>query len=185
MKLLFNVLLFQMAWFATVIAAAADVPWIGPVVVALVVAIHLAQSRRPRTESGLILVSTLMGLAADSLILATAWVSYPNGTWVPGLAPYWIVMLWAVFATTLNVSMRWLHGRYLLAAAFGAVGGPLSYLAGARLGAMSIVDPVPALAVLALVWALAMPLLAFLAARLDGNRPSRLPAYVFEEWSHG
>ena len=177
MKVVLNFLLFQVAWFATVLGAAANLPWLGPVVVTAAVAIHLRQSRWPAMESGLVLAAVLMGLVADSLVVATGWVAYPNGTWIPGLAPYWIVTLWAVFATTLNVSMRWIHGRYLLAAVFGAIGGPLSYAAGARLGAMTLVDPVMAIAALAMLWSLAMPLLAFTASRLDGNGPSRLLSY--------
>lgn len=133
--------------------------------------------------------AVLLGLVADSVLLATGWIAYPNGDWLPGLAPYWIVCLWALFATTLNVSMRWLSGRYLLAAVFGAIGGPLSYLAGARLGAMSFVDAVPALIALAIGWACAMPFLVWLAARLEQRGTVQRPAYVRADWrqvdSHG
>ena len=185
MSVLFNFLMFQAAWFATVLGAANGAPWMGPVAVLAVVAAHLRRTRQPGVESRLILGSVLLGLLGDSLVLATGWISYPNGLWVPGIAPYWILALWAVFATTLNVSLRWIHGRYALAAVFGAIGGPLSYLAGAKLGAMTIVATAPALIALALLWALAMPMLAFLAARYDGSQVRVLPAYIREDWNHG
>jgi hypothetical protein len=71
-----------------------------------------------------------------------------------------MVALWMLFATTLSSSMAWLAGRHRLAAVLGAVCGPLSYAAGARLGAIEL--PPHALASfagIALVWGLAMPAL--------------------------
>jgi len=52
-------------------------------------------------------------------------------------------------ATTLNVSMAWLRGRYALAAIFGAFGGPLAYYSGAKLGAMTRLPDSTGLIVLA------------------------------------
>jgi hypothetical protein len=128
-----------------------------------------------------------LGLLVDSLLLATGWLSYPAGLWLSGpwqfnLAPYWIVALWALFATTLNVSMGWLRGRPLLAVLMGAVGGPLSYLAGEELGGIELTEPVAALSALAVAWAVAMPLLMKAAERLDGVRDTVLPDYVRRDW---
>ena len=169
MSMLMNFLTFQAGWFATVLGAANGVPWMGPVVVLTVVGIHLRSAGKPLAEARLVAAAVLIGLVADSLLLATGWVAYPNGQWLAGLAPYWIVGLWALFATTLNVSLKWLSGRYLLAAAFGALGGPLSYLAGERLGAMTFVAPWAALAGLAIGWGLAMPLLMAIAAKTSAG----------------
>ena len=189
MSVLPNFLVFQAGWFATVLGAAHGAPWLGLAAVSVAVALHLRFTRRPGGEAWLLASAVLLGLVADSLLLATGWIAYPNGGWVPGLAPYWIVALWALFATTLNVSMRWMHGKPWLALVFGAVGGPLSYLAGARLGAMTFNDAFPAIIALAIGWGLAMPLLMRLARRLDGTREQVLPAFVHEGWrrldSHG
>lgn len=182
MKTVLNFLLFQAGWFATVLGAANGAPWMGPVVVLGIVAVHFRAARRPMGEIRLVASAVLLGLVVDSLLLATGWIAYPNGGWLPGLAPYWIVGLWALFATTLNVSMRWLTGRTALAAVFGAVGGPLSYLAGARLGAMTFVETVPALAALALGWAIAMPLLMLLAKRFEEAARRDRPAYIRDSW---
>jgi hypothetical protein len=85
-----------------------------------------------------------------------------------------MVALWGLFAIALNVTLRWLRRRYLLAAVLGAVCGPASFVAGVKLGAAQFVDRVPALAVLAVVWAVAMPLLVWLAQRFDGvGEPTR------------
>jgi hypothetical protein len=182
MSVFANFLIFQAGWFATVLGAANGAPWLGPVAVLAAVVVHLRTANDAGAELRLLGSAVALGLVADSLLLATGWIAYPNGSWVPGLAPYWIITLWALFATTLNVSMRWMAGRYLLAAVFGAVGGPLSYLAGARLGAMSFVDTGAAVTALAIGWALAMPLLMWLAARFEQRGRTRLPAFIKDSW---
>ena len=180
--LVINFLLFQAGWFACVLGGAHGYPWVGPVVVAVVIAVHLAFAWRPTREVLLALTAALMGLVADSLLVATGWVSYPSGNWIPGFAPYWIIAMWALFATTLNVSMKWMQGRQALAVVFGAIGGPLSYLAGWKLGAISLEAPVAAFLALAVIWALAMPLLMSLSARFDGVSKARKPDYVHDDW---
>ena len=189
MNILLNAIIFQAAWFTTVLGAANGLPWLGPVAAVAVVAMHLRSSRRPATEARLLIAAMALGLFADSLLLATGWIAYPNGFWAPGLAPYWIVTLWVLFATTLNVSLRWLRGRDALAILFGAVGGPLSYVAGAKLGAMSFIETWPALIALAVGWGVLMPLLTRLATRFDGARSGGRPAYIRDSWqkvdSHG
>jgi hypothetical protein len=76
--------------------------------------------------------------------------------------------MWMSFATTLNVAVRWLRGRVFIAALFGAVGGPLSYLAGDGLGALELVNHAAALVSLSIGWAVATPLLVAVATRFDG-----------------
>ena len=169
-RLVINVLAFQVGWFSCVIGAANGYPLVGPVVTLLVVAVHLALAYQPRTELMLILFAGVAGACFDSLLLQTGWVAYPNGILLPGLAPYWIVAMWLLFATTLNVSMRWLHRNYVAAAFLGMVGGPLSYLGGARLGGLVFVDMTSALVALGIGWAVMMPLLAWVSKRHDGMR---------------
>jgi hypothetical protein len=80
--------------------------------------------------------------------------------------------MWMVFATTLNLSLRWLQGHRLAAIGLGAIGGPLAYWGGARLGAMEFVVPVAATAALAIGWAVLTPVLVRLARRYDGYPPA-------------
>ena len=55
-----------------------------------------------------------------------------------------------------------------LGATLGLLGGPAAYYGGVRLGAMELVSPLPALLAVALMWALATPLLLLLARSFDG-----------------
>ncbi len=50
----------------------------------------------------------------------------------------------------------------------GAIGGPLAYFAGNRLGAVDMPDTMMALVALALGWSIIMPLLMSLSRHLDG-----------------
>ncbi len=172
MHLLLNVAAFKIGWASSVVGAAQQMPWAGPLIVLIAVAIHLGFSTKPRRELLLLATCALLGGLFDSVLTATGWVRYPSGVVIPMLAPYWIVGMWVLFATTLNVSLRWLKSRKLLAATIGAVSGPLSYLAGAQLGAIEFVDRGPALALLALGWTVLLPLVLTVADALDGVRDS-------------
>jgi hypothetical protein len=171
MNLFVNFLLFQLAWFSCVLGAANGHPWLGPVVVAGVVLVHLRLVPDSRAESMMLIAVAVIGTVFDSLLVSTGWLAYPSGQWVEYMAPYWIIAIWIAFATTLNVSMNWLKLRPVVAAGFGAIGGPLAYLAGEKLGGVIFVAPTAALTALAIGWGLMMPLLMLLAARLDGWRP--------------
>ena len=79
--------------------------------------------------------------------------------------------MWALFATILNVSLRWLKGRWAVAALAGAVAGPLAYYGGSRLGALQFGNEGVALIALSLGWAVFTPLLMALSERYDGYAP--------------
>ena len=64
--------------------------------------------------------------------------------------------------------MGWLKNSPLLASFMGAVFGPLSYLAGQRLGAIELLNFNSAMIALAVIWAIAMPILTHAASRPDG-----------------
>lgn len=168
-----NFILFQIGWFACVLGAAAQKPGIGVVIAGLVIGLHLWRAPQPRREIYLLLVAMVIGAAWDSLLVSLAWLEYPAGMLIPDTAPYWIVVLWALFATTLNVSLRWLKQRYLLAAVLGAIAGPLAYSAGAGFGALQFTDVNNAFMALAIGWAVFTPVLVAISSRMDGYSMSR------------
>lgn len=163
-----NVVAFQIGWFACVLGAARDLPWIGTGVAAVIVGLHLARPATPREEMKLIAAVVLIGGLWDSLLAVSGVLGFTSGVLVNGIAPPWILGMYALFATTLNVSLNWLHGRWLLAVVLGAVSGPLAYWAGARLGAVTMAQPALALGALAVGWAVLMPVFMVLARRFDG-----------------
>ena len=163
-----NFLAFQAGWFACVLGGASGWPWLGVGVVAMVISLHVFQSPEASRELRLVAAAAVIGTAWDSTLAATGVLIYPSGQLASMLAPVWIVALWMGFATSLNVSLRWLKGRQGLAMLVGAVAGPMSFWAGSRVGAVRFADPLLSLAILSLGWALLMPLLLRVADRCDG-----------------
>jgi hypothetical protein len=177
--LLVNFAVFQVAWLSSVIGGAREMPWLGPLAVLVALAVHLRFARKPFEEILLVISCALIGAGFDSLLTAAGWVTYKSGQFSDYLAPYWIITMWMLFATTLNVSMRWLRGRPKLAALFGFYGGPAAYLAGQALGGIVLVNQFAALSALAVGWALMMPLLMWLSESLDGM-PGRRRNWIAE-----
>jgi len=183
MTVIVNFIAFQLGWFACVLGAAHGMPWAGTGVALAIVAWHLARADEPRLELVLVLIAAGIGAVWDSGLAALGWIRYPSGVLIEGTAPHWIVALWMLFATTLNVSLAWLKRSVPLAVAFGALGGPLAYFGGAKLGALELAEQGAALAALALGWAVLTPLLLQVARRYDGYRGAK-GATVRAEASH-
>jgi len=169
MNLLLNALAFKVAWIASVIGGARDLPALVVTAVVATIGFHLWRAAHPGRELAIVVLAGFIGLAWDSVIVAAGWVSYPTGIIVAGLAPYWIVAMWMAFATTLNVMFRGLRDRLGLAALLGAIFGPMSYVAGSSVGAVAIELPLMALGSLSVAWAVIMPILIIAACQLDGT----------------
>jgi hypothetical protein len=169
MPLLINILAFQIGWFACVLGAAHGMPAMGSLTALAIVGVHLARAANFRSELMLVALSGLIGLLADTLLILFGLIQYASGLLFENIAPHWIVAMWMIFATTLNISFRWLRGRPILAALLGAAAGPLAYAGGSGLGAATFPQGAcPGLLGVALVWALAMPALIWISERYDG-----------------
>ena len=108
-------------------------------------------------------MALLIGIVWDSALVMLGWLDFSSGFFIAGVAPYWILALWALFAITLRHSLAWLQARLLTAAVVGAIAGPLAYWGGLRLGAVILVEPLQALVALSIGWGLFTPLLLRLA----------------------
>ena len=157
---IWNFVLFQIGWFACILGAAHQQITLALGISALCIAIYLWLRSNALIEYKLLGKVFLYGLVVDTALLQLAWIRfespYPSGV----ISPAWMWALWVLFATTLKESMSWMQGKNTLAAALGAIAGPLCYEAGVRLGAAQWASPetqVFGLAYLAIVWATAMP----------------------------
>jgi len=166
--MLANLVLTQIGWFACVLGAARGLPWLGTGFALAVVGWHLWRAPRGGVEAKLVLAAMAVGSTFDAAMQASGSLAFVNGHWLASLGPHWMTALWALFGMTLNVTLRWLKGRWLLCALLGAVAGPLSFVGGAKLGAATLVDPTLALGLLAIGWAAMLPLLVRLGMRWDG-----------------
>jgi Protein of unknown function (DUF2878) len=169
-----NIVLYQVGWFVSVLAAARHQPWVGAGVGIVLVLAHVFLVADRRSEIRTLVAAMVVGTIVESAQASLGLFTYTSGYLVPTLAPPWIVILWAQFATTFRHSVRWLMGRPVLAAMLGAAGGPLACLAGERLGAVRFSPPTwHGLVWLAVVYGIAVPLLLAIARAADGEPTSR------------
>lgn len=166
--IIINVILFQTGWFACVLSGAASVPWLGVLIALSLMTFHVWRAPLPISELYLLVIAMSLGAVWDSCLVMLSYITYTSGTVVNQTAPLWIVLLWGLFASTLNVSMRWLKRRYVIAGLLGAVAGPLAYYGGSKLGALTFINPELALMYLAAGWAVMTPILVKLGEHFDG-----------------
>ena len=169
-----NFSLYQLGWFACVLGAARGWGWPGAAIALALTALHLALVERPGVEAPLLAAAGLVGLVVDSAHAGFGILEF-HGHQAGTVAPLWIIALWLQFGTLLHFGLRWLSRRYLLASILGLIGGPMSFLAGERLGAATFGEPRGlSLAILGLSWAVALPALVALGDRLGGPGSYRL-----------
>ena len=148
-----NFAAFQLAWLVAVWGASVGLWWLGPVAVAAWVSAYSIWRKCTRAEAPLWLGAGLLGAMTDSLLVWSGAMAFPESAGPGFPTTPWMVALWINFAAALRHCMGWLCGRFVLATVFGAIGGPLAYLAGSKFGALEI-QSLPAIVV---AWLLVMP----------------------------
>ena len=171
-RALASFVVLQAGWFACALGAANGVGWVGPAVVLAALVVHVG--RGPSSARGrevvFLAAAALVGFVVDTALLRLGVLVIPGAA----VAPAWLVALWPNFAATTGKGglLSSVARRPLVAAALGAVGGPLAYDGGARLGALGLhASRLGALAVLALVWAAVVPALFALRSRVSPALP--------------
>lgn len=158
---LVNLVAFHIGWLACALGAARGLPWLGVVVVPTLLAAQLPLVASAKRQLRLIGIAAAAGWLVDSLLMGAGVFTFPGHDPRWG-CPLWMAALWANFAGTLHLAMSWLRGRYAVATLFGALGGPLSYYAGDRIGAIDLATNLPiSLAMIGVEWAVAMPALVW------------------------
>lgn len=164
---LLNYGLLQAAWFGCVLPAAAGhiaLAWVAGVTA---IAVHFALVRDRRADAWLVAAALVVGAVTETAARGLGAYDVPLDPIPAPFVPSWMLLLWAVFGTSVRHCMGWLRGRLLLAAALGAVGGPLSLLGGAELGAVTTSSDVARLwLVVGAQWAIALPTLVWCAAKI-------------------
>ena len=155
-----NAVLFQLGWLACVLGG--NSLWLLLAVAALV--IHLRWISSWAAEGRLILCVVIVGTAVDSVLRYLDVFRFADAS---PLIPLWLMLLWALLATTLRHCLAWSARPWWLASGLGAVGGALSYYAGGRLAGVQFpYGDIPTLILIGLLWAVLFPLLHLMARRL-------------------
>ena len=168
---LVNYTLYQIGWFACVLGAASQRPWTGCLIGMILVGVHLALSVERVLEVQLVVLATAVGAAVEMIQIAAGTYRFTSGTVNDALPPPWLLAMWAQFATTFRFSLRSVVTRPVLAVLFGAAGGPIAFIAGERLGAVTLLPPqAQSLLRLSISWAIALVVFSAVVRRIAPER---------------
>lgn len=146
MKVVLNVILYQLIWFLCVLGGNKGAMMALPLLL-----VHLVLSKTKNADLKMMGFLLFLGLIVDSTLHQVGFFTFT----ITGFPiPFWLIVIWLGLAITPHHSLAWLKNRPLLSALFGALGGPVAYWAGVRLGAASFSWPMlQSLAFLAVIWA--------------------------------
>ena len=176
MHVIANVGLFKIGWLSCVYGAASGLAFEGCILALFIVAFSIKQASNKHAELLTLVLITLVGVIWESLVASQNLMVYATQSntqlesWALDglvLAPYWLIVMWALFATTINQSMAWLKDKLIIAAVMGAIFGPMAFVAGEKLGAVEFANEPAAMVLLAVGWGILMPLVCFIAKKIE------------------
>jgi len=166
-----NYTLYQIGWFACVLGGASHRPWTGFLIAMILSGLHLALSAERSLEVRLVVLATGVGVVVEMIQIAAGTYRFTSGTVTAALPPPWLLAMWAQFAMTFRFSLRNVVTRPVLAVLFGAAGGPIAFLAGERLGAVTLLPPLAqSLLRLSISWAIALVVFSAVVRRVAPER---------------
>lgn len=131
-----NFIAFQILWFGCVVGGGARGElWIATLsLIPLILFVLLQPSRW--LDCMLAFTATALGLSLEYLWIKLGILSFGGSP----LPPIWMGFLWFGFALTINHSMRFFRDLPIIGPLTVGLFGPITYLAGEKLGAVEIVD---------------------------------------------
>tara|TARA_B100001250_G_scaffold357988_1_gene334029 strand:+ start:420 stop:932 length:513 start_codon:yes stop_codon:yes gene_type:complete len=158
MKNIFNILGFQLSWWACVLGVKSGLPYLGPVCMLLFLGVHFIYLKSNSLELKLVVTFAVLGTLLDTGLAISGILSY-NGLYAQNviLAPLWITAMWGGFCATVNHSLSWLKERWISSFILGAIFGPLSYIAGEKFDAITFHSSLTVTCIaLAIIWGISM-----------------------------
>lgn len=157
---------FQVVWLACALGAASGSNLPGVLAAGLYLLLQASSNGMGRADLRTIAMAGLCGLVSESALAASGLVIHAAPWSAYGVAPPWILALWLAFGATMTPTLKALgRSTYWKGATLGVVFGPLAYVAGERLGALSMLNsPILSIVVLAVLWATLFPALLYFRA---------------------
>lgn len=158
---------FSIVWICCASTPALEMPFLAPIVTIIFLLLHFSVIADNRDkELKLIIFSVLLGIVVDSGFSIMNVVQY-NGaiSYVPNLAPIWILCMWTGFASQVNYAMKYLRGKYPLIAFYGLL-APLAYIGGEKINAVNIASDNINYIIISIVWSLSFLLLFKVSEKL-------------------
>lgn len=154
-----NLIAFNFLWFGLVYWGNSFA-----LIAVLALALHLRFYCKGKQELWLIIIVTSIGIFVDSMLSYLQVFIFTSTQ----LIPLWLAILWACFAATILHSLHFLAISKLLQVVMGAVFGPLSYIAGEKMGAVQFGYSLTFTSlILAITWTLLLLAFYYLAQALS------------------
>lgn len=178
--LLINFLVFHTCWLANAFGAAHQITYLGPAFIVSGLILHFFLIDEVRREVLNITFISISGFLMDTLLFLVGVFTFHSTQIFYGLPPVWLFFQWMIFSTLFRLSLNWLKGRYWTASILGFLGGPFAYWAAAQLDALMIPNLWYGLSVMAIAWALIMPVFIWFIDR-DPDHQLSLFSYGAQE----
>ena len=163
---IFNIVGFQIGWWMCALGAKNGLDYLGPIYMVFFLVIHMIFFSEKKFEIILVIFGVILGSFVDTSFKYFNIINYLPAS-SSFLAPLWIVAMWAGFCATLNHSLSWLKDKHIISFLMGAIFGPLSYVAGEKMGIIFfIASHLYTLVLLAIVWGISIPLLLWINNKL-------------------
>jgi hypothetical protein len=163
MKKLINFIQFQAVWFLCIFGAAHQFELMAILISIGIIAWALLTSDHRAHDYRMILVGAILGIVIDSALISFNLIAFTTAYWT-GASPFWMTPIWIALVLTLQSSMSWLSGRYLIAGVLGAISGPFAYWAGVRMGAGVVSDLTATMICLSVIWLIITPALFYVSS---------------------
>lgn len=151
-----NLVMFQCVWWLSILYQNAA---LGLSLSLLM--FHFLLSNRMKSDLMLMLKVALVGIVVDSLLIYV-------GVFVFSETPYWLILLWCHFGISLRYSMAFAQKLpWYINGLIGGVFGCLSYLAGARFGAVHLpLEYFTSVMILFAIWLVIFPMFVNVSRRM-------------------
>ncbi len=161
-----HLIIFQAGWWSCVLSLRFDAELYALCLGAALAGIQVTLNDQRKKDIFFTSIALIMGIIFDSMI--QGYLGFDFFGWsIKALSPFWLWMIWILFALSLRGSIQIVgHVSTLNLALMGFVFGPLSYVAGAKAGAAQITSSNGQLLVLGILWAIMMPLLVWFAKKI-------------------
>lgn len=107
--------------------------------------------------------AAIVGILFDSSAYFAKLIQFENHQ--SGFIPVWLISMWFLFVSVLALSHAFFQSRLWLAAALGAVFGPLSYLSGEAFQVFSFTSQLSIL-IYAIFWAVYFPAMHYIYRKI-------------------
>ena len=159
-KNIVNASLYNIGWLACVYGGNE----IAIVTGLVIFTVHFLWIKNHPYEWLIILSIMCLGILVDSIWFYTGIIQNHDQSL---LIPLWLIVLWAIFATTLNNCLQWFQQHLGMVAVIGAVVGPLFYWLGAGISDVKIAEPlVQSLIMIGIAWLFLLPTLFIITRKI-------------------